>query len=60
MSKCIRTNDCIHVQVTGNDLQGMYLQEVREISPNRTQAECKLLVQRIKDIQAVSQVSARL
>ena len=56
VSKCTRTNDCIHGQVTGNDLQGMDLQEVRGISPNRTQAECKLLVQRIKDVQAVSQV----
>ena len=44
------------VQFTGRYLQGTTLKELREISPNRTRAERKLLLQRIRDIEAASQV----
>jgi len=43
------------MNITGKDLQGMSLEDVQEISPNRTRAECKLLVRQIKQIQAISQ-----
>ena len=39
-----------------DDFQDM-LKELREISPNRTRAECKLLLRRIKEVQAASQVT---
>ena len=45
-------------QITGKELRGISLKEMRKISPNRTQAECKLLVQRMKQVHAISQVSA--
>ena len=38
-------------QVTGDDLHGMDFDELREISPHCTRVECKLLLQRIKDVQ---------
>ena len=41
---------------SGDDFQDM-LKELREISPNRTRAECKLLLRRIKEVQAASQVT---
>lgn len=44
-------------QISGADLQGMDLEELHEISPNRTRVERKLLLQMIEDIQAVAQVS---
>ena len=40
----------------GDDFQDM-LKELRDISPNRTRAECKLLLRRIKDVQTASQVT---
>ena len=39
-----------------DDFQDM-LKELREISPNRTRAECKLLLRRIKEVQSASQVT---
>ena len=44
---------------SGDDFQDM-LKELREISPNRTRAECKLLLRRIKEVQAASQVAMRV
>ena len=41
---------------SGDDFQDM-LKELREISPNRTRAECKLLLRRIKEVRVASQVT---
>ena len=50
------TNYCMCAQITGKELQGMSLEVVREILPERTRAECKLLVRRIGQLQAISEV----
>ena len=47
---------CVHGQVTGDDLQGIDMDELREISPKRTRVEYKLLLQMIRNIEAASQV----
>ena len=44
---------------SGDNFQDM-LRELRKISPNRTRAECKLLLRRIKQVQAASQVITRV
>lgn len=47
---------CLLGQVAGNDLQGMDMEVLREISPKRTRAESKLLLHMIRDIESASQV----
>ena len=49
-----------NIQITGDDLQDMALEVLREIAPNRTRVECKLLLRRIKDAETAAQVSIRV
>ena len=43
-------------QITGDDLDDMSLEILRDTAPDRTRAECKLLLQTVSDIQTASQV----
>ena len=55
--KCAQ-NNCMYAQITGKELQDMSLEVVRDMSPKRTRAECKLLVRRVIEVQDICQVSA--
>ena len=45
--------------MTGADLHGMSLSELREISPGCTRVECKTLLRMVRHIESASQVSVR-
>ena len=47
-------------QVTGADLYAMDMEELREITPNRTLVERELLLKTVNDVKAASQVALRL